>query len=294
MPVYIPCGLPAKEFLEKENIVLTDKQDGRNNVGSLKIAILNLMPFKIETETDLLRIISNSPLHIDIDLIAPDSHKSKNTPAEHIQKFYTNFSKISECRYDGLIVTGAPVEHLDFESVDYWDEFLRILDWARTSVKSSLFICWAAQAALYRYYGINKYPLNKKMFGIFEHRLNDPLNPLFRGFDDVFFAPHSRHTEIRREEIEKTPELGILSESDKAGVYIVQTLNRREIFVTGHSEYPPETLNNEYCRDLSKNLPIEMPQNYYLDDNPENQPLTRWRSHANLLFLNWLNYFVCD
>jgi homoserine O-succinyltransferase len=229
---------------------------------------------------------------VELDLISIKNHISKNTPIEHIREFYIDFNQIKDQKYDGLIITGAPVEQLEFEEVNYWREMTEIFDWAKTHVTSSLFICWSAQAALYYYYGVPKYPLEKKMFGAFEHTLTDPLNPLFRGFDDIFYAPHSRHTEIRREDIEKVPELTILSESDKAGIYVLLARNGREVFVTGHSEYASETLDNEYKRDIAKHLPIEIPQNYYQNDDPEKPPVVRWRSHANLLFTNWLNYFV--
>jgi homoserine O-succinyltransferase len=293
MPLNIPDKLPAIEQLKKENIfVIGNSRASKQDIRPLRIAVLNLMPLKITTETDLVRVLSNSPLQVELDLIKIKNHVSKNTPIEHIREFYIAFEQIKHQKYDGLIVTGAPVELLPFEEVTYWKEITEILDWAKTHVTSSLFICWSAQAALYHYYGIPKYPLEKKTFGIFEHKLNEPSNALFRGFDDVFFAPHSRHTEIRRKDIEKVPELTILSESDESGVYIVFARNGREVFVTGHSEYSPETLDNEYKRDISKNLPIDIPRNYYLDNDPNNPPLVRWRSHANLLFSNWLNYFV--
>jgi len=236
--------------------------------------------------------LSNSPLQVELDLISLKSHTSRNTPIEHIREFYIDFDQIKNQKYDGLIITGAPVEQLEFEDVNYWEELTSIFDWAKTHVTSSLFICWSAQAALYHYYGIPKYPLTKKMFGAFEHKVNEPLNPLFRGFDDVFFAPHSRHTEIKRVDIEKVPGLTILSESDDAGIYAVLARDGREVFITGHSEYAPETLDNEYKRDVAKNLPIDIPQNYYPGNDPNKHPVIRWRSHANLLFSNWLNYFV--
>ncbi|MDR1343131.1 MAG: homoserine O-succinyltransferase [Prevotellaceae bacterium] len=293
MPINIPDRLPAVELLKKENIfVMNAMRALKQDIRALRLALLNLMPLKIDTETDLVRVLSNSPLQVELDLIGLKSHKSKNTPIEHIREFYIDFDEIKGQKYDGIIVTGAPVEHLAFEDVTYWEELTQIFDWAKTHVTAGMFICWSAQAALYHYYGIKKYPLEKKMFGIFEHTLNAPLNPLFRGFDDVFYAPHSRYTEIRREDIAKTPELDILSESKEAGIYIVSAREGREIFITGHSEYAPETLDNEYRRDLAKQLPIEIPHSYYKDNNPDNPPLVRWRSHANLLFQNWLNYFV--
>ncbi|MDR3705153.1 MAG: homoserine O-succinyltransferase [Paludibacteraceae bacterium] len=293
MPVNIPDRLPAIACLKKENIfVMGNSRASRQDIRPLRIALLNLMPLKIVTETDLVRVLSNSPLQVELDLIGFKGHTSKNTPIEHIREFYIDFEEIKSQKYDGLIVTGAPVELLEFEDVDYWNEITEIFDWAKTHVTSTLFICWSAQAALYHYYGVPKYSLDKKKFGIFEHKLNDPLNPLFRGFDDVFYAPHSRHTEVRREDIEKVPELTILSESDDAGVYAVLARDGREVFITGHSEYAPETLDKEYKRDVDKGLPIEIPCNYYQDDDPGKLPVVRWRSHANLLFSNWLNYFV--
>jgi homoserine O-succinyltransferase len=293
MPINIPDRLPAVELLKKENIfVMGAMRALKQDIRALRLALLNLMPLKIDTETDLVRVLSNSPLQVELDLIGLKSHTSKNTPIEHIREFYIDFDEIKDQKYDGIIVTGAPLGHLNFEDVTYWEELTRILDWAKTHVTASMFICWSAQAALYHYYGIKKYPLEKKMFGIFEHTLNAPLNPLFRGFDDVFYAPHSRHTEIKKEDIEKMPGLDILSESGEAGIYIVSAREGREIFITGHAEYAPETLDSEYKRDLAKKLPIEVPRNYYKDNNPDNPPLVRWRSHANLLFQNWLNYFV--
>jgi homoserine O-succinyltransferase/O-acetyltransferase len=293
MPVNIPDKLPAIELLKKENIfVMGSSRASRQDIRPLRIALLNLMPLKIVTETDLVRVLSNSPLQVELDLISITGHESKNTPIEHIQKFYMDFESIKNQKYDGLIVTGAPVEHLEFTDVTYWSEMKKIFDWARTHVTSRLFICWSAQAALYHYYGIPKYPLEKKKFGIFEHDVKDASNPLFRGSDEVFYAPHSRHTEIRREDIDKQPALTLLSESEEAGIYALFAREGREIFITGHSEYAPETLDNEYKRDLVKGLPIEIPKNYYREDNPDNPPLVRWRSHANLLFSNWLNYFV--
>jgi homoserine O-succinyltransferase/O-acetyltransferase len=293
MPLNIPDKLPAIKELEKENIFVMDASHAsRQDIRPLRIAILNLMPVKITTETDLIRLLSNSPLQVELDFIKLSSHISKNTPKEHMQAFYKDFNLILHNKYDGLIITGAPVEQMPFEEVIYWKELTEIFSWARTNVTSSIFICWGAQAALYHYYGIPKYPLDKKMFGVFKHTKDNSMNPILRGFDDVFYVPHSRYTEIRREDILKVPELSILSESDESGVYMVASLNGREFFLTGHSEYSPETLDAEYKRDLAKQLPIEMPKNYYLDDNPNNPPLVRWRSQANMLFVNWLNYFV--
>jgi homoserine O-succinyltransferase len=293
MPLNIPDKLPAIEFLQKENIFVMDtSRASSQDIRPLKIALLNLMPIKITTEIDLIRLLSNSPLQVEIDFISLSSHISKNTPKEHMLAFYKDFNLIIHNKYDGLIITGAPVEQIPFEEVIYWKELTEILSWAKSNVTSSIFICWGAQAALYHYYGIPKYPLDKKMFGVFKHTRIDSTNPILRGFDDVFYVPHSRHTEIRREDILKVPELTILSESKESGVYMVASVNGREFFLTGHSEYSKDTLDIEYKRDLAKNLPIEMPENYYLDDNPENPPVVRWRSQANMLFVNWLNYFV--
>lgn len=293
MPLNIPDKLPAIESLKKENIFVIDtSRAATQDIRPLKIAFLNLMPIKITTETDLIRVLSNSPLQVELEFIKIKSHTSKNTPIEHMKAFYIDFDEIKKHKYDGLIVTGAPIELLDFEQVSYWDEMKEIFDWAKTNVTSSFFICWSAQAAMYHYYGVPKYPLNKKMFGVFEHTVIDPLNPIFRGFDDVFYAPHSRHTEVRKEDIRKAKELQILSESDDSGVYMAMARKGREFFVTGHSEYNPDTLDTEYKRDVKKGLNIEIPRNYYKDNDPEKGTVVRWRSHANLLFTNWLNYFV--
>jgi homoserine O-succinyltransferase len=250
------------------------------------------MPLKIMTETDLLRLISNTPLQIELDFIDTDSHVSKNTPREHIETFYKKFDDIKHNNYDGFIITGAPVEKVDFEEVDYWEELTEIFDWAKKHVTSTLYICWAALAGLYHHHGIPKYVLNKKISGVFEHRVRDERNPIFRGFDDVFYVPHSRYSEVRREDIEKVPELKIIAESDDSGVYMVMARGGREFFITGHSEYSPGTLDFEYHRDLEKGINPAIPVNYYLNDDPTQQPIVRWRSHANLLFSNWLNYFV--
>ena len=293
MPLNLPNKLPAIELLKKENIFVIDlSRATQQDIRPLRIAVLNLMPLKITTETDLIRLLSNSPLQIEVTFMKLKSHTSKNTPVEHMMTFYTDFEEMRTQKYDGMIVTGAPVEQLDFEEVNYWDELTDIFDWARTHVTSTLYICWAAQAGLYHFYGIPKYPLEKKMFGIFEHHKSEPLHPIFRGFDDVFFVPHSRHTEIHKEDILNCPDLTLLSESKEAGVYMVAARNGREFFITGHSEYSPMTLDTEYRRDLSKGLPIEMPHNYYQHDNPDEGVVVRWRAHANLLFTNWLNYFV--
>ncbi|HOV83675.1 MAG TPA: homoserine O-succinyltransferase [Paludibacteraceae bacterium] len=293
MPLNIPASMPAVEILRKENIFVMDSdRASHQDIRPLKIVILNLMPLKITTETDLIRLLSNSPLQIEVDFLQLESHTPKNTPIEHMMAFYKKFDVIKESNYDGMIITGAPIEHLSYEEVTYWDEITKIFDWVRTHVTSTMFICWAAQAGLYYYYGIPKYPLKEKIFGVFEHTLYNPQNPIFRGFDDVFYVPHSRYTEVRAEDIKKVPELTLLSESAESGVYMVMGRNGREFFITGHSEYSVRTLDDEYKRDLAKGLPIKIPKNYYLNDNPENEPVVRWRSHANLLFTNWLNYFV--
>ncbi|MHB9055628.1 MAG: homoserine O-acetyltransferase MetA [Paludibacteraceae bacterium] len=293
MPLNIPKTLPAVEALRKENIFVMDTERAESQqIRPLKIVVLNLMPLKITTETDLIRLLSNSPLQIEMDFLRLKSHTSKNTPIEHMMAFYKKFDEISKTNYDGMIITGAPVELLDFEEVNYWDELKMIFDWAHKHVTSTLYICWAAQAGLYHFYGVPKYRLPEKMFGVFEHKAYDLLNPIFRGFDDVFYVPHSRHTEIRREDILNVPELTLLSESEKSGVYMVMARGGREFFITGHSEYSCYTLDTEYKRDLKKGLPIHVPENYYRDNNPKNEPIVRWRSHANLLFTNWLNYFV--
>ena len=293
MPLKLPDQLPAIELLKQENIFVMDTTRATGqDIRPLRIAILNLMPLKITTETDLVRLLSNTPLQVEISFMKIKSHTPKNTPIEHMKAFYTDFEEMRGQRYDGMIVTGAPVEQMDFERVTYWDEITEIFDWARTHVTSTLYICWAAQAGLYHFYGIPKYPLEKKMFGIFPHRALQPLHPIFRGFDDVFYVPHSRHTEVRSEDILHVPALTLLSESPEAGVYLVMARGGREFFVTGHSEYSPLTLDGEYRRDLGKGLPIEMPRNYYVDDDPAKGVLVRWRAHANLLFSNWLNYFV--
>lgn len=293
MPVNIPKGLPAIEILKKENIFVMDNERASGqDIRPLRLAIVNLMPIKITTETDLIRLLSNSPLQLEIDFIKLKSHTSKNTPIRHMQMFYKTFESVSKQKYDGMIITGAPVEQLDYKDVTYWDEITQIFDWARHNVTSTLFICWAAQAGLYHYYGVPKYNLDEKMFGVFRHKVLDKKNQIFRGFDDEFFAPHSRHAEVRKKDIDKVKGLKVLSTSDDAGVYMVMGREGREFFITGHSEYSPFTLDTEYKRDLDKGLPIKMPVNYYRDDNPELGPLVRWRSHANLLFTNWLNYFV--
>lgn len=293
MPVRVPVSLPAVETLREENIFVIDEQRASSqDIRPLRIAILNLMPLKVMTETDLLRLISNTPLQIELDFIDTDSHVSKNTPREHIETFYKKFEEVKHNNYDGLIITGAPVEKVDFEEVDYWDELTEILEWAKKHVTSTLYICWAALAGLYHHYGIPKYVLERKISGVFKHYIDDELNPIFRGFDDVFYVPHSRFSEVRREDIDKVPALKIIAESNESGIYMVMARGGREFFITGHSEYSPYTLDFEYHRDLEKGMNPDIPQNYYEDNNPENPPIVRWRSHANLLFTNWLNYFV--
>lgn len=293
MPIKIPDALPAASVLESENIfVMTQGRAQTQDIRPLKIVILNLMPTKIETETQLLRRLSNTPLQIEVDLLQTASHTARNTAQKHLEYFYKTFDQIWENRYDGMIVTGAPVEHMPFEQVDYWEELCGIYEWAKANVYSTFNICWAAQAALYYKYGIPKYPLEKKMFGVFRHRTLDAYEPLLRGFNDAFSAPHSRHTEVRREDIEKHPELKILAESEEAGVYLVISRDGREIYVTGHSEYDADTLAREYFRDLGRGLPIEVPKHYFPDDVPVENPPVTWRANSTLLFTNWLNYYV--
>lgn len=293
MPLNLPDKLPAIELLKEENIFVIDASRAtQQDIRPLRIVILNLMPLKITTETDLVRLLSNTPLQVEISFMKIKSHTSKNTPVEHMQAFYTDFDEMRNGKYDGMIITGAPVEQMEFEDVSYWKEITEIFDWARTHVTSTLYICWAAQAGLYHHYGVPKYGLNKKMFGIFRHQTLDPLHPIFRGFDDLFYVPHSRHTEIRKEDVLKVPELTLLSESEESGVHLVVARGGREFFVTGHSEYSPLTLDKEYRRDVKKGLPIGVPCNYYRNDDPDQGVLVTWRGHANLLFSNWLNYFV--
>lgn len=293
MPVRIPATLPARAILESENVfVMGEERAEHQDIRPLKVAILNLMPTKINTETQILRLLGNSALQVDVTLLHTASHEAKNTDAEHLLNHYDTFEQVRNEKFDGLIITGAPVEQLEFEDVDYWPELTQILDWAETNVESNFYICWGAQAGLYHRYGIPKYPLPAKMFGVFEHRNLAPTEKLLRGFDDTFLAPHSRHTEIRREDIEKVPELQILAESDDAGVYIVGSKDGRHLFITGHSEYDPLTLKGEYDRDVSKGLPINIPRNYFPNDDPSKHPKVRWRGHASLLYANWLNYYV--
>ena len=305
MPLTLPDRLPAIELLKDENIFVIDTTRAQSqDIRPLRIVVLNLMPIKITTETDLIRVLSNSPLQLEVSFMKIKSHTSKNTPIEHMRAFYRDFELMRNEKFDGMIITGAPVEHLDFENVTYWDEITEIFDWARTHVTSTLYICWAAQAGLYHYYGIPKYPLSEKMFGIFPQTPLLPRLPIFRGFDDIFQMPHSRHTEIRRADIEAAntrlsrrqttlaAPLTIVAESAESGVSIVMARDGREIFITGHAEYSPLTLDTEYRRDLNKGLAIQMPRHYYRNDDPDQGPLVTWRAHANLLFTNWLNYYV--
>lgn len=285
--------MPAINLLKDENIfVLADSRANTQDIRPLRIVILNLMPLKITTETDLIRILSNSPLQLEIQFMKVKAHTSKNTPIEHMKAFYRDFELMRNEKFDGMIITGAPVEHLDYKEVNYWDEISEIFSWARTHVTSTMYICWAAQAGLYYHYGVPKHPLPEKMFGIFPQYPLDKKLPIFRGCDDVFYMPHSRHTELRKEDILKVPELSLIAESPISGVSMVMAREGREIYITGHSEYSPYTLDTEYKRDLGKGLPIQMPYNYYKDDDPTKEPLVTWRAHGNLLFQNWLNYYV--
>ena len=293
MPLRIPDRLPAIDLLKQENIFVMDDSRAHNqDIRPLSIVILNLMPLKITTETDLIRLLSNTPLQMDITFMKLKSHTPKNTPVEHMMMFYKDFEILKQRKFDGMIITGAPVETYDFEDVTYWDEMKEIFTWAKTHVQSTLFICWAAQAGLYFHYGIPKYPLKKKMFGIFEQHPIVPQLPIFRGFDDVFYMPHSRHTEIHREDIEQNPYLSIIAEGEESGISVVVARGGREFYVTGHLEYAPRTLDMEYRRDIGKRDDVELPKNYYRDDNPDNDPLVRWRAHANLFYANWINYYV--
>lgn len=293
MPLRIPDRLPAIELLKQENIFVMDNSRATTqDIRPLRIVILNLMPLKITTETDLLRLLSNTPLQMEISFMKLKSHTPKNTPIEHMMLFYKDFDILKKQKFDGMIITGAPIEQLDYEDVFYWDEMTAIFDWARTNVTSTLFICWAAQAGMYYHYGVPKYPLEKKMFGIFRQYTVGNHLPIFRGFDDVFFMPHSRHTEIRKEDVLKNDQLQIIAESPESGVSIVMARGGREFFITGHLEYAPNTLDNEYRRDKDIRDDVDIPHNYYLDNDPANSPLVTWRAHANLLYNNWINYYV--
>ena len=293
MPIKIADKLPATKQLTKENIfVMTEKRAAKQDIRPLKIALVNLMPEKIKTEAQLLRLLSNSPLQVEVDLIQMSSHISKTTSEEHLSAFYKEFNDIKSKKFDGMIITGAPVENIDYEEVDYWSELTEIMEWSKTHVTSTLHICWAAQAGLYYHYGIPKYQLPNKCSGVFMHTVRRSTAKLVRGFDTLFYAPHSRHTEVRASDIQAVPGLEILADSDDAGVYIVTTKKGRQIFVMGHSEYDADTLKNEYFRDLEKGMNPTVPVNYFENDDPHKKPVVRWRSHAHLLFSNWLNYFV--
>ena len=293
MPIRIPVTLPATATLESENIFVMDEQRASHqDIRPLKIVLLNLMPKKIETETQILRLLSNTPLQVDIELLQAATHVSKNTPEEHLITFYKTFSDIKDQKFDGMIITGAPIELMDYQDVDYWHELCEIMEWTKTNVFSTLHICWGAQAGLYYHYGVPKYALSQKMFGVFPHKVLQHNHQLVRGFDDVFYVPHSRHTEVRKEDILRCGQLEILTESEISGVHIVAYKDGRQFFVTGHSEYDLYTLANEYFRDVKKKMKIQLPYHYFPDDNPEKLPNFIWKSHANLMFSNWLNYFV--
>lgn len=293
MPLRLPDKLPAIDILKHENIFVMDESRAHTQmIRPLKIVILNLMPLKVTTETDLIRLLSNTPLQIEINFMKLRSHTPKNTPIEHMKMFYKDFSVLSEQKWDGMIVTGAPIEQMAFEDVEYWQEITSIFDWARTHVTSTLYICWAAQAALYHFFQVPKHPLEKKRFGIFPQTPLDPLLPIFRGFDDVFMMPHSRHTEVWRSDIDKVDVLRVIAEGPESGVSMVMAREGREFFITGHLEYAPDTLDKEYKRDAGKRDDVELPKNYYCDNDPAKGPLVTWRSHANLLFNNWINYYV--
>ena len=293
MPIQIPNDLPAAGILQQENIfIMPENRAITQDIRPLEIVVLNLMPTKIVTETQLSRLLGNTPLQVRLELMHTKSHRAKNTSQEHLLNFYKTFDELKHRKFDGMVITGAPVENMPFEEVDYWDELCQIMQWSTTNVHSTLHICWGAQAGLYYHYGINKYPLKEKLFGVFEHTKDYPLSILLRGFDDTFWVPHSRHTTVLREDIEAVPGLKILSSSKDAGVYAVMNKQGRQIFVTGHSEYDPDTLEREYLRDKNQGLPIDVPKNYYPDDDDTKAPIVRWRGHANLLFSNWLNYFV--
>lgn len=294
MPIVIPTMLPAYDILTDENIFVMGKTRAKTqNIRPLKIVILNLMPTKIETETQLLRLLGNTPLQVEVTLLRTVTYESKNTNKAHLESFYKTFDEIKDKKFDGMIITGAPIEHLDFEDVEYWDELTEIMDFTKEHVTSTFHICWGAQAGLHYHYGVNKHMVDKKVTGVFKHGVNNKKSNLLRGFDDEFFAPQSRNTDISKEEILEIDEIEILSESPESGIYIVASKDGKRVFVTGHSEYDPLTLKNEYDRDLAKGLTdIEMPKNYFPDDDPKKEPVVRWRSHASLLFSNWLNYCV--
>ena len=293
MPIKTQSDLPAREILERENIFVMDENRAMHqDIRPIEIGILNLMPLKEDTELQLLRALSNTPLQVDVTFLMVSNHTSKNTPTSHLNKFYYTFDQVKNRKFDGLIITGAPVEQMEYEEVDYWKEFEEICEWTKTNVTSTMHLCWGAQAGLYYHYGIPKYPLSEKMFGLFNHHVLNRKVPLVRGFDDYFLAPHSRHTEVRREDIDKHPELTVLAESEEAGVFLVMDTDGKKIFVMGHPEYDRVTLHNEYMRDKNKGLPIKLPKNYYTNDDCTIRPNLQWRSHANNLYTNWLNYYV--
>ncbi len=293
MPIQIPNNLPAAGILQQENIfVMPEDRAISQDIRPLEIVVLNLMPTKIVTETQLSRLLGNTPLQVRVELMHTKSHRAKNTAQEHLLTFYKTFDELKDRKFDGMVITGAPVENMPFEDVDYWQELCQIMEWSKTHVHSTLHICWGAQAGLYYHYGVNKYPLPEKLFGVFEHKKDYPLSILLRGFDDTFWVPHSRHTTVKREDIEQISGLKILSSSQEAGIYAVASKEGRQIFVTGHSEYDADTLEKEYLRDKNLGLPIAVPKNYYPNDDDTQRPVVRWRGHANLLFSNWLNYFV--
>ena len=293
MPIRIPNDLPAVKTLQEENIfVMSEKRAITQDIRPLKILLLNLMPKKIETETQLSRLLGNTPLQVELELIRTKSHISKNTSSEHLLAFYKTFDDVKDRNFDGMIITGAPVEQMEFEEVEYWDELCEIMEWTKTHVHSTFHICWGAQAGLYYHFGIKKYPLDKKLFGVFKHKAIYKQSMLFRGFDDEFMVPHSRHTTVLAEDVKAVKELKILASSKEAGIYAISTKKGKQIFITGHSEYDANTLNNEYQRDLSLGLPIEIPKNYFPGDDPKKSPIVSWRGHSNLLYSNWLNYFV--
>lgn len=293
MPIKVPNGLPAVKTLKDENIfVMTHKRAAKQDIRPLKILLLNLMPKKIETETQFARLLGNTPLQVEMEMMYTTSHKSKNTSEEHLLAFYKTFDEIKDNKYDGMIITGAPVENMEFEEVEYWDELCKIMEWSKSHVTSTFHICWGAQAGLYYHFGIQKHPLPKKCFGVYPHKVDYKRSILFRGFDDTFMAPQSRHTTVYAEEIKKVKGLKILASSKETGVYAVSTSKGKQIFVTGHSEYDKDTLKNEYLRDKEKGLEIDIPKNYFPNDDPSKEPIVSWRAHANLLFSNWLNYFV--
>ena len=293
MPIQIPNDLPAAETLQQENIfVMNENRAISQDIRPLEIVLLNLMPTKIATETQLSRVLGNTPLQVRLELMHTTTHVSKNTPQDHLLNFYKSFEELKDRKFDGMVITGAPVENMPFEEVDYWPELCRIMEWSKTNVHSTLHICWGAQAGLYYHYGVQKHSLPEKLFGVFPHQVDYKRSILLRGFDDEFWVPHSRHTTVHREDLENVPGLKILASSEKAGVYALMNKEGRQIFVTGHSEYDPDTLEKEYLRDKNQGLPIRVPENYYPGDDDTQAPIVRWRSHGNLLFSNWLNYFV--